>query len=157
MPIHSFSTNQKNALEIMKKIARLKNKLYNIKYGNSEEDRYLRNKSYKDFFSEFTESFICEQLKLIRVKKGKKGYDAIKRKGGKIIKYQIKEITRSHPFFRNKIINFDYLITIQLHPENYDLLKICYYPKKYVWDNLYESGSFNTDKYGNNNFVLYRK
>jgi len=153
----SFSQTQKKALKVIKEIGILKNQLYQIKYGSSEDDRYLRKKSYKDFFSEFTESFICELLKLKKAPKGTKGYDATKKQGGKTLRYQIKEITRSHPFFLGKKLNFDILITIQLNPDNYELLKICRYPKKYVKDHLYESGSFNSDKHGDIQFVLYNK
>jgi hypothetical protein len=147
-----LSTKQLKALQYMKEIAQVRDKL--------EEIGYLRkragNKHGKKIFSEFIEHYVAEALDL-NIEDfpiHQKGFDAIHHETGK--KFQIKETTLSEPKINNG--DFDYLVTVKLNHDDFSVQQIAIFPKEIAIDKKHQGkqGEFRSQKNDLSEYIVYK-
>ncbi|MFH1081661.1 MAG: hypothetical protein V1766_15605 [Pseudomonadota bacterium] len=136
-----LTTKQLKALQYMKEIAQVRDKLEEIDYIRKRAG----NKHGKKIFSEFIEHYVAEALNLnIDLPIGQKGFDAIHKETGE--KFQIKETTLSEPKINNG--DFDYLVTVKLNHDDFSVQQIAIFPKKTVMHKNHQGkrGEFRSQK-----------
>jgi hypothetical protein len=146
-----LTTKQVKALQYMKEIAQVRDKLEEIDYIRKRAG----NKHGKKIFSEFIEHYVAEALNLnIDLPMGQKGFDAIHRETGK--KFQIKETTLSEPKINNG--DFDYLVTVKLNHDDFSVQQIAIFPKEIAIDKKHQGkqGEFRSQKNEWSKYIYYK-
>lgn len=142
----NLTTNQKKALECMKKIAEARDKLPYMRTLKGGE-------SGKKIFAEYIEGFICDALNLKRKGINQEYYDAIAPKTKQ--RFQIKDTTHSSPFV-GESIKFDYLITVKLNKKDFSIDQIAVFPQNVVKESIGNKNDFRFQKKKHGKFIVYK-